>query len=164
VSLPIPLKRHHALAEVRTKEGARAVAEGSELRIEAADGSLVARYDAASGALVLASTSSVRVHAAKLELSASEVLSLEAPRIESRADRAEMSLGEVAWAVGRWDLRAVRIREHARDVFREVRGLAQTRAERVRTVASKTLQLLGARASMKAQEDVVVDGKRVLLG
>jgi hypothetical protein len=151
-------------SELRTPEGARAVAEGSTLRLESPDGALVARYDAETGTLHLQGASSVSLSAPRVELRADEVLSLEAPRIESRADAVDATWTEVVWAVGRWDLRASRIREHARDVFRDVRGLAQTRAGRVRTVARKTLQLLGARASLKAREDAVVDGKRVLLG
>ncbi|HBQ13370.1 MAG TPA: hypothetical protein DEF51_20250 [Myxococcales bacterium] len=140
-----------------TPEGARAVARGSELSLEAPDGRVLVRYDAASGTLSFEGEAKVRLHASRLELTATEAVTLEAPRIEARAQTA-------SWSVGRWEVEAARVRERAGDVYREVRGLAQTKAGRVRTVAEKTLEMFGRRASFKADEDVVVDGKRVLLG
>jgi hypothetical protein len=49
-------------------------------------------------------------------------------------------------------------------VYREVEGLLQTRAERLRSVVRGAYQLFAKRTQIVAEEDASVDGKRVLLG
>jgi hypothetical protein len=71
---------------------------------------------------------------------------------------------QIAQVVGRWELRAQRVVETATDVYREVEGLAQTRAGRVRELVAGAYQLFAGRASIAADEDASIDGKRVLLG
>jgi hypothetical protein len=51
-----------------------------------------------------------------------------------------------------------------RDVYLEVEGVVHTRADRVRTIARGVFQVFSKRASVVAEEDASVDGKRVLLG
>jgi hypothetical protein len=65
---------------------------------------------------------------------------------------------------GRFELRAERMFERARDSYREVEGLVQLRAGRLRQLIDGASQLLSKRASITCEEDVSIDGQRVLLG
>jgi hypothetical protein len=48
-------------------------------------------------------------------------------------------------------------------VYRDVEGLSQTRAGRLRLVAEEALHLMGRRALVKAREDVKVKGEKIYL-
>lgn len=61
------------------------------------------------------------------------------------------------------DTQARRVLERAREVFRDVEQLAQTRAGRVRMVAESTFRVLGDRATFKARRDMKLKGKRIYL-
>lgn len=101
-------------------------------------------------------------------------LTLSAPRgrvvIEAAAD-VEMSASRllqrcetIVTAVGRWELRAQRVVETAGDVYRQVDGVIQTRAGRLRQLIAGTSQLIAKRATVVCDEDVSLDGRRILLG
>jgi hypothetical protein len=131
--------------QIRTPSGASAETEGERLVVRDARGAIVVVYDAERG------TAEIAAPAGDLVLSAPQgKIALRAREIECEA--------------GRFELRAERIFEHARDVYREVEGLLQTRAERVRTLARGAYQLFAKRVNVAAEEDAAVDGKRVLLG
>ena len=70
----------------------------------------------------------------------------------------------VSTSTGRWDLRAQRITERARDVFRDVESLLQTRAGTIRSIARAGMSLFANRTSIRSKKDTAVDGERVLLG
>lgn len=103
---------------------------------------------------------------------------LEAPSLDVRVTRATGDIDEgtlraktlrttaekVVQVVDAWELRADQVREQARSVYRDVEGLLQTRAERVRTVVSDTLHMVAKRTRIRSKEDTSVDGRRVLLG
>lgn len=103
--------------------------------------------------------------------------SVTAPRLTMKADRADVRVDEarfsaralesavdhVLQAVETLEVRAGRVIERARETYREVEGLAQTRAGRLRLVAEETLHLLGRRAQMKAQEDLKLKGEKIYL-
>ena len=91
----------------------------------------------------------------RAELLASEV-GLEARHVETRVER----LRTVAKVI---DVRAGRVVERARDVYREVSGLSQTRAGRVRLVAKKTAQLVAENTLLKARDRMKVKGERIHL-
>ena len=56
---------------------------------------------------------------------------------------------------------AQRIVERSKDVYRDVEGLAQTRAGRMRHVIESTFHLLSARAVVKAEEDLKLKGSKI---
>jgi len=71
-------------------------------------------------------------------------------RILERADRVERT--------------ADRVVERAREAFREIQELDQTKAGRLRLVADTALSLLGRSTTLKAREDVKVQGEKIYLG
>jgi proline racemase len=85
------------------------------------------------------------------------VLSAPSGRIALRAS-------EVLCEAGKIEVRAERLVERVRDVYLEVEGLVHTRADRVRTLARDVFQVFAKRASVVAEDDASIDGKRVLLG
>jgi hypothetical protein len=137
---PVP-----ALHAVRTPGGASAEVDGERLVLRDARGSIVVVYDAERG------TAEIAAPKGDLVLSAPHgKIALKAREVECEA--------------GRIELRADRIIERARDIYRDVEGLLQTRAERMRTLATGAYQLFAKRVNVLAEEDAAVDGKRVLLG
>jgi proline racemase len=132
-------------ARVQTAGGASAEVDGERLLVRDGRGSIVVVYDAERG------TAEILAPAGDLVLGAPH------GKILLRAR-------EVECEAGRIELRADRIFERARDVYREVEGLLHTRAERVRTLAHGAYTLFAKRVNVAAEEDAAVDGKRVLLG
>jgi hypothetical protein len=130
---------------VQTPGGASAEVDGERIVLRDARGSIVVVYDAERG------SAEIVAPRGDLTFSAPE------GRIALRAS-------EVVCEAGRYELRAERIFEHAVDVYREVQGVLQTRAERVRTLAKEAYHLFAKRVNVLAEEDAAVDGKRVLLG
>lgn len=91
----------------------------------------------------------------RAELLAGKV-GVKARELESHVDRAR-SVVQVL------DVRAGRIVERAKDVYREVSGLSQTRAGRLRLVAQKAASLVGENTLVKARDRVKVKGERIHL-
>lgn len=73
-----------------------------------------------------------------------------AKRVRERADVVERTAGRVV--------------ERAREVYREVEGLSQTKAGRLRLVASTAMTLLGQQTLVRAREDVKIKGEKIYLG
>jgi hypothetical protein len=136
---------NHAAPCVRTPAGASAEVDGERLVVRDARGSIVVVYDAERG--------TAEIVAPRGDL----VFSAPAGKIAMRA-------GQIVCEAGRFEVRADRIFECAHDVYREVEGLVQTRAERVRVLARDAYQAFAKRLNLAAEEDASVDGKRVLLG
>lgn len=128
-------------------------AEG-RVTLEAARGEHRARLAMDPGELTLTGTV-VAVAADRAELLAARV-GVTAQMLESHVDRVR-SVAKVL------DVRAGRIVERARDVYREVSGLSQTRAGRLRLVAKKTAQLVGENTLLKARDRMKVRGERIHL-
>ena len=61
------------------------------------------------------------------------------------------------------DDRADRVIERARESYREVEELAQTRAGQVRLVAEKTFRVLAERTLLKARRDMILKGETIYL-
>lgn len=103
---------------------------------------------------------------------------VEATILETRADRAELTAKDASLVVGTLRSAIHRIRENAdivertagrvveraREVYREVEGLSQTKAGRLKLVADTALSLLGTSTEVKAREDVKVKGEKIYLG
>jgi Protein of unknown function (DUF3540) len=71
---------------------------------------------------------------------------------------------QVAQTVGRWELVAERVVQRASDMYQQVDGLVHTQAGRVRRVVEGAHQLIAKRASIACDDDVSIDGHRILLG
>jgi len=99
-------------------------------------------------------------------------------RLDARAQVAELNVGEgrvvarslhtavehARQVAGVVELEANRVIERAKNVYREVEDLAQTRAGRIRVVALNTFHLLGKRTFLKAEEDMKIRGEKIHLG
>ncbi|MGK4006464.1 DUF3540 domain-containing protein [Sorangium sp. So ce1036] len=156
--------------------GARATVEGQVLALFDPGGALVASLDGATGELRISATSDLELSApaGRVILSAGvdgSKIELTQDSIALASEKARVSAGALAvdavkadWAVGQWELRAGRVIERAMDVFHDVEGLLETRAGRLRTLVSSTLELLGRRTTITSEKDTRIDGERVLLG
>lgn len=94
--------------------------------------------------------------AARLVVIAEEAQALTA-RLDARID-------DVRSHAKRIETRAAEVVEHLGESYREVEGLAQTRAGRIRLVAEGALSALAARAKLKAKEVFAIDGESIHLG
>lgn len=70
----------------------------------------------------------------------------------------------IATHVERLELTAARVVERTQEAFREVAGLSQTRAGRVRTIVDDVLAVWSRRTTLTSTEDTSIDGSKVLLG
>jgi len=184
-------------ALVRLKDGVNASVDGDALVLRDADGSMLARYDAADGSLEISAprgdlklkslagrvsidgAAGVDLSSAKSSVGVTEAgvrvkapaVNLRAEQTEVRTERAGVEVGvfagrgeKVSWVVERYELQARRLVERAQTAWRDVEGLLQTRAGRVRTLVKESLQMLAERTHIASKQDTSVDGKRVLLG
>lgn len=127
-------------------------------------------FSAPKGDLELSSGGAVRVRGQRIEL-ASE-------RLDVGAEKARLALGDLAYAgtkllaklddvrvhATRIESTAVRLFQKAKSVFKTIEDLEQTRAGRVRTIASGALYMKGETTTMEADGDVRVDGATIHLG
>ncbi len=150
--------------QLRAGETCARIEDGA-LVLRAADGAHILRHDPAAGVTHVSSERTVLSieSAERLELRAKEV-SVEAERLVKRVGALVTEAEQVATSVDRWELRANRITERARNVFRDVEALLQTRAGTVRTIARAGLSLFANRTSIRSKKDTAIDGERVLLG
>lgn len=102
---------------------------------------------------------------------------VDSPLLRGQVDRAELLANHASLTArvsdtvvdllrtraGVVDTQARRVLERAREVFRDVEELAQTRAGRVRMVAESTFRVLGDRAFFKSRRDMKLKGKRIYL-
>jgi hypothetical protein len=178
---PRAAEKKPALRVVRTTTGASAAVEDDAIVVRDSRGAIVVRYDAATGeARIEAPHGDLTLSAAgKVRLAAGTDVELEAPgaiattsaRVsvhttegDLNAERISVRASELATLVGKWELRAQRLVEHVVDAYRDVDGLLQTRAGRMRTLVEGAYRLLSERTDIISREDSVIDGKRVLLG
>lgn len=171
-------------AAVRAPSGAVAEVEGDAIVVRDPAGAIVARFDgstltltAASDVAIAAPAGKITLDAREIDLRASSRAAISAPDVEVTARAASLHAGEasvaadavrvvaeeIAHAVGRWEVRAERIVERAAEAYREAE-LAETHADRVRTIARAAFDVVAGRASILSDDDAVIDGKRVLLG
>lgn len=174
---------------VETPLGASATAEGDTLVVRDPGGAIVVQYDAATGTATIAAPSGdLRLAApagkvvidagTDLELGARQKTTIRSVELESDADLTrlrskaldlasgvvEASAQTVVLGVGRWNMTAERVIEKAADVYRNVEGLLETRAGRLRSLVRGATQMRSGTTSITSKEDTSVDGRRVLLG
>jgi hypothetical protein len=114
---------------------------------------------------------------ATLEVSPTGIRS-KAPRFDVTAQRSRVAVGEASFLAGhvatsaehivtevqRYELTAERLVERSRDTFREVTGLLQEKAGRIRTFVKGVRALYTNRTVMVSKKDTSIDGEKVLLG
>lgn len=138
---------------------ARASEEEGRLVVRDGEGRALLSYHPETGELELA------VEEGDLRLAARNGrVRIEGATIESEAREVRTRAEYVGFTAARWELSVGKITERARNVFRDVTGLVQTRAKRASIIAESTLQLFGRRTTVRSKEDTKIDGKRVLLG
>lgn len=151
------------------------------VELRSADGALVVEY--------LPEKGSCRIHAhavhlradADLNLSAgqrvkiegahgvelrsgSSSVAVEPKRLGLVAERVDTEARRLVQRVGELETEARQIFVRARESFREIEDLAQTKAGRLRLVATDTLRVLGRQAVIKAREDLKLRaGKTIYL-
>lgn len=84
--------------------------------------------------------------------------------VRSTVKHVDTTIEKLRQQVGVLETNAGRIVERARSTFREVEGVAQTRVGRLRVMAREAMHFSGKRASIVVEEDVKLDGKKILLG
>lgn len=113
-----------------------------------------------------------------LALRSGAELELTAERLHARALEAEVELTDarvsanaltttfrrVRQQIDLLETNAGRIVERARESYREVEGLAQTRADHIRQVAARTYRVIGQRTMLKARDDLKLKGEKIHLG
>lgn len=173
---------------IDTPAGASASCDGDVIVVRDPGGAIVVTYDAATGSATIAAPSGdLRLAAPKgrvvveagtdLELSAartrlrSEELEVEAGRTRLRSaalelvsEVMEVSSSSVVVGAGRLQVSAERVFEKARDIYREVEGVIDTKAGRLRSVVRGAWQAKSGSTSIVSKEDTFLDGRRVLLG
>lgn len=152
-------------AELRTGSVSARVEDGS-IVVRSADGSIVLTHDPERGETRLCQPAGdlvLEAPAGTMRLKAKE-LEFEAEQITQRADRVLTVASHIGWSADRWELRVNRIKERAREVYRDVDEVLSTRAGRLRTVVRTSAQLLAKRTTIRSKEDTSIDGRQVLLG
>lgn len=154
------------------------VVPAGALRVQARDGVAIESPEevALRGRSVRATASPGTPAEASLRLEPGEVsivgsvLTAAADRAEVLAKRAGLHAHQVEThakrarhAVDVLEVRAGRIVERAKDVYREVERLSQTRAGRLKLVARTAAQLVGENTLLKARDRMKVKGERIHL-
>ncbi len=80
------------------------------------------------------------------------------------ADRVRTTAQSLVQELERYELTAQRIIERARDAYRDVEDLFQSRVGRARTMVKEVLLLSSRRTVMVSKDETSIDGKRILLG
>lgn len=176
----------------QTCDGARAELEGDDdqrLVVRDGDGRLLFEYDATRKASIVhapagdlelrADEGAITLNAAQgIALRGGPAVEVDADALRASVDEAELTTAEAALTadvlrtvcrrarhqVDVLETRAGRIIERAKESYRDIETLAQTRAGRLRLVAEKTVHLMGRRTLFKAHEDVKIKGDKIHLG
>jgi len=80
-----------------------------------------------------------------------------------RAASLKTAIERVKQVVGVAELTATRIVQRAKNVYRDVAELDQTRAGRLRLIAKESARLVGRRTLLKAEQDVSIKGEKIYL-
>ncbi|TAK33400.1 MAG: DUF3540 domain-containing protein [Myxococcaceae bacterium] len=151
----------------------RSALDAEILRVVDADGRLLFEHNTSTRVTVIVAPEGdleLRAPRGKVKIVAAEGFELDTPTLHAKIGEARVegrslsaTFERVKSAVGVIETRAERIIERAKNTYREVEELSQTRAGRLRLVAEKTVSLLGQRAVVKAKEDVKIKGDKVYL-
>jgi hypothetical protein len=103
---------------------------------------------------------------------------VESPRLDVRANESHVAIGKttlvaktiavtanrVAQNVERYEIYAEKLVERARDSLREVSGIAESRAGRLKQVVESLYSLRTGRTTLLSKGDTSIDGEHILLG
>ncbi|MCA9621479.1 MAG: DUF3540 domain-containing protein [Myxococcales bacterium] len=147
---------------VRDRRGRPILRFGADgVTLEAAEGDLT--LAAPKGRVVIRAAEEVDLATRRLAVEADDA-ELRTTRASLVAERVVSHCMDLAQQVGRWELRAERIAEWADDVYRHAEGLTQLRTGRLRQLVDGAYQVVAKRAQVTCDEDVSLDGNRILLG
>jgi hypothetical protein len=188
-ALPKPRRIAPPAPCVRTPAGASAAVERDSIVVRDPSGAIVVVYDASTGSATISaprgdltlqsSTGTVRISAAKdLELMAGASTRVQSERLDLAVSTAKLEaqfaelVAEalrvvspgVSLGIGKLQLDAQRVIQHALEAYHEVEGVLETRAGRVRTLVKGATQMFSKSTSVVSEEDTFLDGRRVLLG
>jgi hypothetical protein len=136
-------------------------------------------FAAERGSIEFAARDAVRLRAEReVELAAGQTIHVGGPALTARVQRASLQADEAGVTaraiavtaekavqlVGVLETTATRILERAKNVYRDVEELSQTRAGRMRLVVQQTFHLLGRRTLIRAEKDARIDGEKIYLG
>ncbi len=151
----------------------RSAVAADVLRVVDASGRLLFEHDAGTLRTIIVAPEGdleLRAPRGKVKIVAGGGLELEAPSVHAKVGEARIegrslstTFERIKTVAGVLETSAVRILERAKNSYREVEELSQTRAGRLRLVAEKAVSLLGQRAVIKAREDVKIKGDKVYL-
>lgn len=155
VAPPQPLELRAGDVSARVEEG--------RIVVRAESGAVLVSYDPAQR--------TARLESGVLALEASERIALKAPEVTVEAERLTQKVADlvteaerIATSADRWELRVNRLTERAKNAFRDVEALMQTRAGTLRSIAREGMSLFARRTSIRSEKDTAIDGERVFLG
>ncbi len=171
-----------------TPSGASANVEGDRIEVRDVGGKLLFEYDAATGRgsltmptgdlalhapqgnIDIVAGGTVRCRGEKVSF-ASKVMAFSSERADVlfaeanvRGVRLSATVDQVRMVADRMEQVAVNVLQRAKRVIRHVEGLEQVTAGRSRTIVEGAYSVKAARASVDAEDDVKIDGKRIHLG
>lgn len=126
-------------------------------------GKLLLRYDGET--LELATQGDIRLSAqGRVVVESGESIDLASDTVAVVAGRFSTTASVLVQRVERLETYAVRISEHAREAYREISELAQTRATRMRTLVEQSFSVMSGSTDMVSEEETRIDGDKILLG
>lgn len=174
----IPRKREaRSELELVATDGSRATlareTAGDVFRIYDGVGRLVIEHRADEGKSIVHAPSGdleLRADQGSIDLRARDDIRIRGDRAVTSVNHAELGAetvslraSSVVSVVEALETQAERIVERARNVYREIEDLSQTRAGRLRTVVKTTFHVLSQRAFLKAKDDVKIKGDKIHL-
>ncbi len=99
----------------------------------------------------------LRADAGSVRIAARDRVDLRGALIDAVAGRLQLRAGEI-------EAGAERLVERVREAYREVEGLAQLHAGRLRTVVDDTIHTLGQRVLTRARGDHKIQGEKIHIG
>lgn len=159
----VELAKQPATAELRTVSGLVAALEphgGADvLRIRDPQGRLLVevREDGTVALSVPHGDLELRAHNGRVRIEGSEGVHVSGPQVTIETPRLRQVVGVL-------ETHARRIVEKAKDSYRDVEGVSQTRAGSIRMVAKKTFRAIAERVRMRAQKDAKIQGDKIYLG
>lgn len=165
-------------------DGSRVHTADDTFRVEASDGTLLVEHGpdgttVHGTAVRIAAHDEVHLDAKHVRIGTPESrVSLEGEALEATIERAELDIAETRFvgrltslvvdraraALGVLETDAGRIVERAEQVYRDVSGLAQLRAARIRQVSEGSMTLFADRALVRANTEVDLKGDKINLG
>ncbi len=162
LNLPNPARNTSCAQTFALRNGEiRVVNETAEVRDM--EGRLVFRHDGSDAELLVAGNLRIRA-GGDLNLDAAGDLNLHAAHIKLVTRRIDTLAQHVVQRVERIETHATQIVERSRDAYRETRDLWQHHAGRMRTLVSRSCDLITQRTALVSREETTIDGKKILLG